>query len=145
MPKNPSCIRKACVLTGIAVAAGVAGAGITDRPAAAAATPDQQINPVAEKRPGLRTAELCTIDAVPKRGRRNRGFTFTGPAEFHDDGRITCYRARAIMRFRLGYSRLQVKKCSGRRYRIGGFRDGRWDLVTIDALTARVVSRKRVR
>jgi hypothetical protein len=122
--------------------AGVLGSGRSDR------EPHDQVNPPAQKRPGVRIARTCTVDAVPGSNGNSRrgggGFGFTGPAEFYTDGRMTCYRAKAVMRFRLGYSRLEVHDCNGRQYTIAGFRDGRWDLVTLDAFSTQVVRRRRL-
>lgn len=75
----------------------------------------------------------------------NGGFSFTGPAEFYADGRMTCYRAKAVMRYRLGYSDLVVHNCEGRLYRIEGWRNGaRW-LVTLDAFSTDPVNTRRLR
>lgn len=73
------------------------------------------------------------------------GFSFTGPPEFYTDGRMTCHRAKSVMHFRLGYSDLVVHDCSGRRYRIEGYRDGHRWLVTLDAFTTNPVSTRRIR
>lgn len=127
--------------------AGLATGALATSGATAAIGPHEQVNPPAQKRPGVRLVETCTIDALPGshgNSRRGGGFGFTGPAEFYSDGRMTCYRAKAVMRFRLGYSRLAVHDCNGRHYTIAGFRDGRWDLVTLDAFSTQVVRRRRL-
>ena len=73
------------------------------------------------------------------------GFTFTGPPEFYANGAMTCHRAKAVMRFRLGYSDLVVHSCHGRLYRIEGAKGGRRDLVTLDAFTTNPVGVRRLR
>jgi len=141
-------IRRA-VIGGAHVLVGLASSMMIGSPGNAAVSETATLNPPAQKRPAPRFVELCTIDPVPNgrgNGRRGGGgFGFTGPAEFYHDGRMTCYRAKAVMRFRLGYSRLEVHSCSGRLYRIAGYRDGGWDLVTLDAFTTQVVRRQRLR
>jgi hypothetical protein len=73
------------------------------------------------------------------------GFTFTGPPEFYSNGAMTCHRAKAVMRFRLGYTDLVVHNCHGRLYRIEGRRGNRRDLVTLDAFTTNPVGVRRLR
>ena len=129
------------------MAAGLATGAFASSGAAAAISAREPVNPPAQSRPGIRLVELCTIDALPgsrNDGHRGGGFGFTGPVEFYSDGRMTCYRAKAVMRFRLGYSRLAVRDCDGRRYTIAGFRNGQWDLVTLDAVTTQVIRRQRL-
>jgi hypothetical protein len=80
-----------------------------------------------------------------RRGYDGGGFSFTGPPEFYTDGRMTCHRAKAVMRFRLGYTDLVVHNCQGRRYQIEGRRAGQRWLVTLDAFTTNPVSTRRLR
>lgn len=80
-----------------------------------------------------------------RRGYGGGGFSFTGPPEFYTDGRMTCHRAKAVMRFRLGYTDLVVHNCEGRRYQIEGRRAGQRWLVTLDAFTTNPVSTRRLR
>jgi hypothetical protein len=132
------------------IVAGLATGAFASSEAVAAIGAQDPVNPPAQRRPGIRLVELCTIDPVPDSGNNSRrrgggGFGFTGPVEFYSDGRMTCYRAKAVMRFRLGYSRLAVHDCNGRQYQIAGFRNGQWDLVTLDALTTQVVRRQPLR
>jgi hypothetical protein len=87
-----------------------------------------------------------SIGPVRKHDRHDgSGFTFTGPPEFYADGRMTCHRAKAVMRFRLGYSDLVVHSCAGRRYRIEGRRGAVRELVTLDAFTTNPVGVRRLR
>jgi len=87
-----------------------------------------------------------SIGPVRKHDRHDGGgFTFTGPPEFYSNGAMTCHRAKAVMRFRLGYTDLVVHSCHGRLYRIEGRRGNRRDLVTLDAFTTNPVGVRRLR
>ena len=65
---NPMPRKKQCALAiALALAAGGAGAGVTLQAAQAAVPPPAagDVNPEATRKPGVRVAELCTIDPVP--------------------------------------------------------------------------------
>ncbi len=131
-----------CVGVAIAAIAGMLGvAGSADEARSATSAFDAvQENPVAKARPGPKLAESCTIDAVPNSNGSGGGFGFTGPAHFHEDGRMTCHRAKLTLRFKGGFSSIRVRSCSGSRYVFSAVRGGARKTVTFNPYSGQVVS-----